>query len=290
MYQPARRPAEIAARLLDRRSSASSQPSRRRPVDHAVVATIERPRTAPSAGSGSRPTASRRRSRLGATASGGLRRSVLAFTSVLARRRPSRHARAAVADPAGCTVATRRESPTSPGRRTRWLGFTTAPVRYGARTSGPAAAGSSVLHPASTTSGGRRPPPSVVATDGTGAPRGLTPGPYQHHGVAWLRDSSAIIGGWAPRQVGPRPRRGPPVVPLDSDVKRSPNRPAAMSSVGNPDDSAIAFLGNDDPGRPGNGKVGVIPVSGGAPVDLNLDRTFAPFPVRPQGGRRRPCW
>jgi hypothetical protein len=63
-----------------------------------------------------------------------------------------------------------------------------------------------------------------------------------------------------------------------------------MSSVGNPDDSAIAFLGNDDPGRPGNGKVGVIPVSGGAPVDLNLDRTFAPFPVRPQGGRRRPCW
>ncbi len=33
----------------------------------------------------------------------------------------------------------------------------------------------------------------VVEADGTGAPRNLTPGPYQHHGVSWLPDSSAVV-------------------------------------------------------------------------------------------------
>ena len=32
----------------------------------------------------------------------------------------------------------------------------------------------------------------VVPADGLGAPRNLTPGPFQHTGVAWLPDSSAI--------------------------------------------------------------------------------------------------
>ena len=33
----------------------------------------------------------------------------------------------------------------------------------------------------------------VVAADGTGTPRNLTPGPYQHHGVSWLADSSGVV-------------------------------------------------------------------------------------------------
>ena len=50
----------------------------------------------------------------------------------------------------------------------------------------------------------------VVAADGTGAPRNLTPGPYQHDGIAWLADSSGIVTSAAtPRHLGPRPLRGP---------------------------------------------------------------------------------
>ena len=33
----------------------------------------------------------------------------------------------------------------------------------------------------------------VVAADGTGAVRNLTPGPFQHDGVSWLPDSSAVV-------------------------------------------------------------------------------------------------
>src|SRR6185369_15976802 len=33
----------------------------------------------------------------------------------------------------------------------------------------------------------------VVAADGTTPPRNLTPGPFQHAGVAWTHDSTAII-------------------------------------------------------------------------------------------------
>ncbi|NNF56591.1 MAG: S9 family peptidase [Acidimicrobiales bacterium] len=33
----------------------------------------------------------------------------------------------------------------------------------------------------------------IVAADGTGSPRNLTPGPYQHGGIAWLPDSSGIV-------------------------------------------------------------------------------------------------
>ena len=33
----------------------------------------------------------------------------------------------------------------------------------------------------------------VVAADGTSTPRNLTPGEFQHHGVAWRPDSSGII-------------------------------------------------------------------------------------------------
>ena len=50
----------------------------------------------------------------------------------------------------------------------------------------------------------------VVAADGTGAARNLTPGPYQHHGVSWLADSSGVVTSAARHDgLGPRPVRGP---------------------------------------------------------------------------------
>ena len=33
----------------------------------------------------------------------------------------------------------------------------------------------------------------VIASDGTGTPRNLTPGEFQHSGVSWLRDSTGIV-------------------------------------------------------------------------------------------------
>ena len=55
----------------------------------------------------------------------------------------------------------------------------------------------------------------VVAADGTGTPRNLTPGPFQHDGVAWLADSSAVVtsaarhDGWD-RDLLRGPLRRPP--------------------------------------------------------------------------------
>src|SRR6266508_702211 len=40
----------------------------------------------------------------------------------------------------------------------------------------------------------------VVASDGTGTPRNLTPGLYQHDGVSWLADSSGIVTSGARHQ------------------------------------------------------------------------------------------
>ncbi len=89
--------------------------------------------------------------------------------------------------------------------------------------------------PASTTRAGSSTGPQhvyVVAADGTGAPRNLTPGPFQHDGVAWLADSSGVVTRrGTPRRLGPRP------VPRTSTSSRStarsapsPSRPGATAT------------------------------------------------------------
>ena len=71
----------------------------------------------------------------------------------------------------------------------------------------------------------------VVRADGRGAVRNLTPGPFQHHGVAWLADSSGVVTsaqrheGWdrdladdlyvvAARRHDPRPHEADRRLPL----------------------------------------------------------------------------
>jgi dipeptidyl aminopeptidase/acylaminoacyl peptidase len=130
----------------------------------------------------------------------------------------------------------------------------------------------------------------VVAADGTGAPRNLTPGPHQHHGVAWLRDSSAVVTA-AARHDGWDLDLAEDlyVVPLDGDVQALTKQTGRYEQASvSPDGSTIAFLGSDDPRvDPQNGKVGVIPVSGGSHrwVSEALDRTFVPYPFA-----RPPVW
>jgi dipeptidyl aminopeptidase/acylaminoacyl peptidase len=130
----------------------------------------------------------------------------------------------------------------------------------------------------------------VVRADGTGAVRNLTPGPFQHHGVAWLADSTAVVTtaqrheGWD-RDLA----EDLYVVPLDGEARALTKQTGAYHSASvSPDGSTVAFIGVDDPMvDPQNAKVGVIAVTGGAHrwLTTELDRTFATT-----AGPRPPVW
>jgi dipeptidyl aminopeptidase/acylaminoacyl peptidase len=130
----------------------------------------------------------------------------------------------------------------------------------------------------------------VARADGTAAPRNLTPGPAQHHGVAWLGDSSGVItsarrhDGWDLDLA-----EDLYVVPLAGDIEALTKQTGMyIYPAVSPDGSTVAFLGFDDPSvDPQNVRVGVIPVLGGAHrwISDGLDRTFMPT-----AGARPPVW
>jgi dipeptidyl aminopeptidase/acylaminoacyl peptidase len=130
----------------------------------------------------------------------------------------------------------------------------------------------------------------VVAANGTAAPRNLTPGSFQHHGIAWLADSSGVVTSAARHETWDRDFcEDLYVVPLDGEPR------ALTKQTGNygnpsvsPDGTRIAFVGTDDPNtHPQNGKIGIIDVTGGEHrwISTGLDRTFDPYP-----GVRPPVW
>ncbi len=130
----------------------------------------------------------------------------------------------------------------------------------------------------------------VVAADGTGTPRNLTPGTFQHSGVSWLPDSSGVVTSAQRHDDWDFDLAVDLyVVPLDSDPR------ALTVQTGNygfpsvsPDGSRVAFLGNDDPVNfPLNPQVGVVSSEGGEIVwaSAGLDRSFLPT-----AGTRPPVW
>jgi dipeptidyl aminopeptidase/acylaminoacyl peptidase len=130
----------------------------------------------------------------------------------------------------------------------------------------------------------------VVAADGTGKPRDLTPGPFQHGGVAWLRDSSGVVTTAARHDTWDRDFcEDLYVVPLDGEVRALTKQTGLYQSPAvSPDGSLVAFLGIDDASTyPQNVHVGVTSVDGGQHrwVSTGLDRTFAPT-----AGARAPVW
>lgn len=132
----------------------------------------------------------------------------------------------------------------------------------------------------------------VVASDGTSAPRNLTPGPYQHGSVAWLPDSSAVVTSGARHEDWDRDLTEDLfLVPLDGGEPRPlTHRTGDYSHPSvSPDGTRVAFLGNHDALiQPQNSKVGVLPLDGSGQitwVSTELDRTFAPSP-----GARAPIW
>ena len=141
----------------------------------------------------------------------------------------------------------------------------------------------------------------VVAADGLGTPRNLTPGPFAHSGVSWTADGRRIITSsrrhdtWdldlaedlyaidvdsatADQCSGDASHDG-------SGVDDAPRNVLALTAqTGNyahprvsPDGSTVAFIGFDDPSTdPQNAHVGVVDVSGGEHrwLSKGLDRTF----------------
>ncbi|HEU4840959.1 MAG TPA: S9 family peptidase [Ilumatobacteraceae bacterium] len=130
----------------------------------------------------------------------------------------------------------------------------------------------------------------VVAADGTAPPRNLTPGPYQHTGISWLADSSAIVTGSPGHEGWDRDLcEDLYVVPLDGSKRALTKQTGvyALPSV-SPDGSTVAFLGFDDSLTfPQNARVGVIPIAGGQHrwISTDLDRGF-----QPTAGVRQPVW
>ncbi len=130
----------------------------------------------------------------------------------------------------------------------------------------------------------------VVAVDGTGQPRNLTPGPFQHDGLSWLADSSGVVTSAQRHDTWDLDFcEDLYVVPVDGDVrpltKQTGNHRAPAVS---PDGSRVAFLGADDSSTyPQNTKVGVISIDGGEHrwVSAGLDRTF-----ETTAGSRAPLW
>lgn len=130
----------------------------------------------------------------------------------------------------------------------------------------------------------------VVAADGTGTPRNLTPGPFEHDGVSWLADSSGVVTSAQRHDDWDLDRATDLyVVPLDGEPRALTAQTGTyvFPSV-SPDGTRVAFLGNDDPVNfPKNPRVGVVPVAGGdiTWVSTGLDRSF--FPT---AGIRPPVW
>ncbi len=138
----------------------------------------------------------------------------------------------------------------------------------------------------------------VVAADGTGNPKNLTEGEFQHSGVAWLADSSAIItsaarhDNWDQDLAQDLYR-----VPLDDEqgeIAKLTNTDGFYGSASvSPDGTRVVFLGFvDQRVYPQNDKVGVMALTDGvtAASDINwisepVDRSFASMV-----GGQHPIW
>jgi dipeptidyl aminopeptidase/acylaminoacyl peptidase len=130
----------------------------------------------------------------------------------------------------------------------------------------------------------------VVGTDGLGAPSNLTPGEFQHRGIAWLADSSGVI-----TSAGRHDRWD---LDFATDLYRiglDGTAAALTAQTGvfgrpavSPDGTRVAFAGHDDAQTyPQNVRIGVLDLASGDRrwVSTALDRTF-----EPTAGAPPPAW
>lgn len=119
----------------------------------------------------------------------------------------------------------------------------------------------------------------VVAADGNGAPRNLTPGEFQHGGVSWLADSSAVVTSGQRHDTWDLDFANDLyLVPLQGEITAlTPSTGVYSAPSAAPSGTAIAFLGYDDSSTaPQNAHVALTDASGTAHrwLSKGLDRTF----------------
>lgn len=121
----------------------------------------------------------------------------------------------------------------------------------------------------------------VVRADGTGAPRNLTPGEFEHGRISWLADSTALVtGGQRHDSWDLDFANDLHLVPLDGPITELTHQTGNYSTPSvSPDGTLIAFLGHDDSRTyPQNVHVAILPSGGGDHrwISKELDRTFEP--------------
>lgn len=142
----------------------------------------------------------------------------------------------------------------------------------------------------------------VVAADGTGAARDLTPGPFAHTGISWLPDSTGLVTAAQRHDTWDRDRASDLyLVTLDGPDGRGQGAGAIRALTAtdgsysspsvSPDGSRVALVGYTDTSiYPQNARVGVITIAAeptpAADIDwrsIDVDRTFAV-------GSQTPIW
>ena len=119
----------------------------------------------------------------------------------------------------------------------------------------------------------------VVAANGTGQPRNLTPGEFQHSGVSWLADSTGVVTSSQRHTTWDLEFASDLyLVPLHGEITEITHQSGAYSdpSVA-PDGATVAFVGHDDASTyPQNAGIAVAPIAGGPHrwLSKGLDRTF----------------
>ncbi len=129
----------------------------------------------------------------------------------------------------------------------------------------------------------------VVAADGTSGTRNLTPGPFEHDGVSWLRDSSGVVTAAQRHETWDRDQASDlyvvmlPVGDAEPDIRSLTAHDGQYFAPSvSPDGTRVAFIGFDEIRvQPQNAKVGVVTI-GPDPVTVgevdwrsaDLDRTF----------------
>jgi len=119
----------------------------------------------------------------------------------------------------------------------------------------------------------------VVAADGTGTPRDLTPGPHEHGSFCWTADSRGLIVSAARHDTWDRDLANDlHLVSLTGEIAALTQQSGIYSSPSvSPDGTRVAFLGYDDPSLyPQNVMVGVLDLASRERhwVTNTFDRTF----------------
>lgn len=116
----------------------------------------------------------------------------------------------------------------------------------------------------------------VVAADGTSTPRNLTPGEFQHHGVAWLPDNSGIVTSSQRHDTWDLDfATDLYCVCLDGTIERLTHGTGIYHHPSVAPDGTVAFLGHDDPTTdPQNTRLGVLAGGSHRWLSAELDRTF----------------